>query len=445
MLRKNTIFARASGVGKAGVAVFRLSGPSSLAISQSFINSRELQHRNATFAKIYHPVDNSFIDDGIILYFQAPNSFTGEDVVEFHLHGSLAVSNIFTEAILSFENIRMAEPGEFAKRAFLNGKMDLTSAEGLADLIDAETKFQHKQASRQMNGELERLYSSFRAMLLKILALLEAYIDFPDEDIPESVTQEMESNVIYLKERLIEHLDDNHRGERLKNGLYLSIFGAPNAGKSSLVNFLAQRNVSIVSEYAGTTRDVIEVHLDIGGFPIIIADTAGMREGASDFVEQEGIARAKKNVKNADIKILVVDASTEKSLDLRLLDMVDDNTIILLNKIDLGLNFELARLGAHVIKSSVKSSIGMDLLIEKITQLATKLAMPLETPAITRLRYRSNITKSIECLNNFEHSEDIILKAEDIRLAAKYLSILTGKIDVESIIGEIFSNFCIGK
>ena len=152
-----------------------------------------------------------------------------------------------------------------------------------------------------------------------------------------------------------------------------------------------------------------------------------------------------KNVKNADIKILVVDASTEKSLDLRLLDMVDDNTIILLNKIDLGLNFELARLGAHVIKSSVKSSIGMDLLIEKITQLATKLAMPLETPAITRLRYRSNITKSIECLNNFEHSEDIILKAEDIRLAAKYLSILTGKIDVESIIGEIFSNFCIGK
>jgi tRNA modification GTPase len=443
MLQNSTIFAKASGLGKAGVVVFRLSGPRAITTAEKFLKSTKLTHRYASFSKIYHPVTNEFIDDGIILYFKAPQSFTGEDIIEFQMHGSVAVVQIFTEAILGCDGIRMAEPGEFAKRAFLNGKMDLTSAEGLADLIDAETKFQHKQAARQMNGELERLYGSWRAILLKILALLEAYIDFPDEDIPESVTMEISENVTYLKQCLISHLDDNKRGERLRHGLYLSIFGAPNAGKSSLINFLSKRDISIVSDFAGTTRDIVEAHLDIGGFPIILADTAGIRQSL-DAVEQEGIERAKRNALNADIKILVIDASDERPLAEEILKMVDDNTIILLNKIDIAKNIPSCY-GVSVIKTSIKSLVGMDILLAKIEELASKIAIPLETPSITRIRYRSNISKSLASIENFENSDDIILKAEDIRLAARYLSILTGKIDVETIIGEIFANFCIGK
>jgi tRNA modification GTPase len=446
-MSQNTIFARASGVGKSGVAVFRISGPASLMVAQKFLKSTDLIHRYASFAKIYHPISRDFIDDAILLYFQAPNSFTGEDVVEFHLHGSIAVGNIFTEAILSCSEVRMAEAGEFAKRAFLNGKMDLTSAEGLADLIDAETILQHKQASRQMNGELNKLYSSWRERLLKILALLEAYIDFPDEDIPTSIINEIAENTTYLKKHLSEHLNDNMRGERLRNGIYLSIFGAPNAGKSSLVNFLARRDVAIVSEIAGTTRDIVEVHLDIGGFPIILADTAGIRF-SDDQIEKQGIDKAKKNTQNADIKILVIDITDKTPLDQEIFRMIDENTIILLNKIDLAVDRDYdIKLppNAGLINISIKSEIGLDNLLTAIENIASKIAMPSETPAITRLRYRSNITKSLESLQSFEDSDDIILKAEDIRLAARYLSILTGKIDVEAIIGEIFANFCIGK
>ena len=446
-ISRDTIFAKASGGGKSGVAVYRISGRDALEFANKIV-SQPLKHRVAIFAQIHDNRTQEFIDEGLVIYFQAPHSFTGEDVVEFHLHGSLAVTKIFTELVLSQPNIRLAEPGEFAKRAFLNGKMDLTSAEGLADLIHAETKLQHKQAARQMQGELEKLYSGWREILLKIQALLEAYIDFPDEDIPESVLNNMQETISKLKTQLNDHLDDNNRGEKLKNGLSLSIFGPPNVGKSSLINLLAKKDIAIVSDIAGTTRDVIETYMDIGGFPILLADTAGIRDGG-DIIEQEGIKRAQKKTLEADIKILVLDATSQTRIDQEILDMIDEETIIFFNKIDIlhskiNVNFESIR-SNFKISGSVKSGDSILELICVIEHHAQKIAMPLEMPAITRIRHRVNIKKSLEHIKNAELVEDLVLKAEEIRMAARYLNILTGKIDVEMILGEIFSNFCIGK
>lgn len=450
-----TIFAQSSKPGKAGVAVFRISGYNSLVALKHLI-----KNDNATFIprvmyckKLINPKNQELIDEAVVAYFQAPASFTGEDVVEIYTHGSIAIAAMLTETLLTIEGLRMAEPGEFTRRAFLNGKFDLTAAEGIADLIEAETVWQHRQAVKQVGGELETLYNGWRQTLLTIIGLLEAYIDFPDEDIPQEILNRVMTLSGELKYAIIKHLDDNRRGELLRTGIKLTILGAPNVGKSSLLNFLMQRDVAIVSNIEGTTRDIIEGHLDIGGYPIILQDTAGIRD-SNDLIELEGIKRAIESARMADIKIVMLDAvklSNSPSLD----NLIDDNTIILINKIDLlddkcQIDMCINKLKKNYLKISLKDNIGMDSLLKEIENIAHNIAGLTETPHITRQRQRAFIEKALEYLKkfnneNFNGENDLVLATEDVRMAIRSLSNVTGKISVEEVLGEIFSNFCIGK
>ncbi|MCC8483445.1 MAG: tRNA uridine-5-carboxymethylaminomethyl(34) synthesis GTPase MnmE [Rickettsia endosymbiont of Labidopullus appendiculatus] len=450
-----TIFAQSSKPGKAGVAVFRISGSKSLVALKHLI-----KNDNATFIprvmyckKLINPKNQELIDEAVVAYFQAPASFTGEDVVEIYTHGSIAIAAMLTETLLTIEGLRMAEPGEFTRRAFLNGKFDLTAAEGIADLIEAETVWQHRQAVKQVGGELETLYNGWRQTLLTIIGLLEAYIDFPDEDIPQEILNRVMTLSGELQYAIIKHLDDNRRGELLRTGIKLTILGAPNVGKSSLLNFLMQRDVAIVSNIEGTTRDIIEGHLDIGGYPIILQDTAGIRD-SNDLIELEGIKRAIESARMADIKIVMLDAvklSNSPSLD----NLIDDNTIILINKIDLlddkcQIDGYINKLKKNYLKISIKDNIGMDSLLKEIENIAHNIAGLTETPHITRQRQRASIEKALEYLKkfnneNFNGENDLVLATEDVRMAIRSLSNVTGKISVEEVLGEIFSNFCIGK
>ncbi|WP_375326363.1 tRNA uridine-5-carboxymethylaminomethyl(34) synthesis GTPase MnmE [Candidatus Tisiphia endosymbiont of Nemotelus uliginosus] len=456
----DTIFAQSSKPGKAGVAIFRLSGPKSLSAVKYLLVSdhSEFTPRVMYCKKLISPTNHELIDNAMVAYFQAPASFTGEDVVEIYTHGSIAIATMLTKALLNIEGVRLAEAGEFTRRAFLNNKFDLTAAEGIADLIEAETIWQHRQAVKQSSGQLEALYNSWKQSLLTIISLLEAYIDFPDEEIPQEVLEEVLSLTLDLKHTINKHLNDHRRGELLRSGIKLTILGAPNVGKSSLLNFLMQREVAIVSDISGTTRDVIEGHLDIGGYPIILQDTAGIRT-SKNLIEMEGIKRALNTAKIADIKIIMLDAiklinssSYLKELD-SIIELIDKNTIILVNKIDLLANKTeldlllplLISFNNDPLQISIKENIGLNALLKKIENIAHNIAGLTEIPHITRQRQRHQIEKALEYLENFNIENDLVLATEDIRMAIRSLSNVTGKITVEEILGEIFSNFCIGK
>ena len=434
-----TIFAQSTGRGKAGVAVMRISGPDALKTLQKLTKRQEFEPNRMYLTELY-AADKYLIDKAMSVYFKAPHSFTGEGVVELHTHGSIAVTRMLTTTLLDL-GLSLAEAGEFSKRAFLNGKMDLTSAEGLADLIDSETEIQHRQAMRHMSGELEDLCNDWREKLLKSLALMEAYIDFPDEEIPASVLNSTQNMIDELKVSLQEKLGDNRRGERLRNGITMAVLGEPNVGKSSLMNFLSQRDVSIISDVAGTTRDVIETHLDIGGYPIVLADTAGLRGGSDDVIEREGMARALKAASASDIKIIMLDARKVGETSQEILDLIDDSAIVVMNKVDL---VESMRKD-DALYISVKQKLNLDSLILAITTKAESLAGNGETISITRERHRRHITMAVEALERCDIKGDLVLAAEDLRIAARNLSLMTGKIEVEEILGEIFQNFCIGK
>ena len=444
----NSIFAQCTAPGKAGVAVFRLSGPESLMALEQLIAQKvdKLEPRKLYFRKIYNPKTKEQIDEAMVVYFIGESSFTGETSVEIHTHGSLAVIKQMNQILSSIDGLRLAEPGEFAKRSFINGKMDLTAAEGLADLIDAETELQHKQAIRQLGGGLERIYDAWRQELLSLISLLEAYIDFPDEDIPDETLKQVATKIDNLISEIKNHLNDNNRGERLRDGLKLAIIGKPNVGKSSLLNFLMKREVAIVSDIAGTTRDVLEGHLDIGGYPIILQDTAGIHTETKDLIEQKGIEKAKQVFQNSDIKIIIYDATEKSHKNDDFADLVDENTIVLLNKIDLSkskIANDLDKRGSLSI--SVKQNIGLDKLVDRIIEVAENIAKPSDTPQITRARHRSQLEQAITYLTNFSLDDDLVLVTEDIRMTIRSLSNITGKVSVDEILGEIFSNFCIGK
>lgn len=437
---KDTIFAQGSAKGRAGVSIFRISGPKSLDVAQSLTSIKEFKPNYLQLCNISYK--GNLIDKAMVVYFKGPNSFTGEDVIEFHIHGSIAVSQLLSEALLE-ENIRLAEPGEFSKRSFLNGKMDLTEAEGLADLIDAETSQQQRHAIRHLSGEFKEICDSWRDQLLKILGWLEAYIDFPDEDIPAEVLERAENTLADLSSSLDKFLEDNRRGERLRDGISMVVLGEPNVGKSTMLNFLAQRDVAIISDIAGTTRDVLEAHIDIGGYPIILSDTAGIRE-SEDIIEKEGVKRAKSLAKNADIKLVMLD-SNKPELPEDVEDILDENCIIIANKSDLGATSPKEIAGMKVISISLKSKDGIKELFDSIEERASNLAGIESGVAITRARQRKNIKDAKDSIDRCDLRGELVLSAEDIRLAARHLSLLTGIIDVEEILGEIFSNFCVGK
>jgi len=440
----DTIYAPASATAKAGITVIRISGPNTKYAIEC-LGSNVGQPRFAKLAKIFHPQTKNLIDECVTIYYQEPASFTGEDIVEMNIHGGRAVLDLTLDALSKIQGLRVAEPGEFSKRRFMNGKMDLTQAEGLMDLINAETEAQHKQALKQLAGELGSLYESWRAQLLKLMSLIEAYIDFPDEDLPADIIKNITKQVSFLNTEITDHLSDNQKGEKLREGFYIAIIGETNVGKSSLMNALAKRDVAIVSDIAGTTRDIIEIRLNIAGYLVTIADTAGLRT-SNDFLEKEGINRTLDRAKNADLKILVLDAEKYHHTPQELLDLINENTVIVINKIDLFDEVKLSKIiNREAILISAQNGTGLNNLLQEINEYVLNFFSITDAPLITRQRHRENLERCKTCLEMFNLEKDIELAAEDLRLASRYLSSLTGKIDVESVLGEIFSNFCIGK
>jgi len=443
----DTIVAPASGVGLAAIAVIRISGPATRAVLEALCGGVP-PPRHAALREV-GPPRRTILDRGLVLWFPGPDSFTGEDMAELQVHGSRAVLREVIAAVLSLEGTRLAEPGEFVRRSFENGKLNLTEVEGLADLINAETEAQRRQALAQAEGSLCALYEGWRAELLRAQALIEAGLDFADEgDVIADVSLKAETIVAGLLVSIARHLAERS-GERLRDGLRVVIAGPPNAGKSSLLNALAKRDVAIVSEEAGTTRDVIEVHLDLGGVPVMLIDTAGLRE-AEGKVEAEGIKRALARAGDADLVLWLVDATAPQweapaGLMPRKSGQIGakDGLITVLNKIDLA----TVAGGPDRIEVSAKTGEGIDRLVQALEEeaaLATESVAG--APLLTRARHRAELEAAKAALQRFAApSLSPELKAEELRLAARHLGRLTGHIDVEEVLGAIFAEFCIGK
>lgn len=439
-MRADTIFALASAPGRAGVQVIRISGPDAGAVLSRLMGRPLPPPRQAALAGLRDPVTGELFDKALVLSFPAPGSFTGEDVVELHLHGGRAVLSAATLALTGL-GLRVAEPGEFSRRAFEHGKLDLTEAEAIADLVDAETAAQRRQALRQMEGALGQLYDGWRHRLTRALAHLEADIDFPDEDLPGGLSDIVRPVVEGLVAELSAHLADQGRGERLRDGISIAILGAPNAGKSSLLNAIARRDVAIVSNQAGTTRDVIEVQLDLGGYPVLLADTAGLRD-AADLVESEGIRRALDRAAKADLKLLVFDGG--ELPDPATLALADDDAILVMNKADLP-GAVVPLLGCAMLSVSAYTGDGLPALLSALEQAVAARYAPSGAPALTRARHRSALEECRENLHRALQAPLPELAAEDVRLAVRALGRITGRVDVEELLDVIFRDFCIGK
>ena len=424
-----------------------MSGPGASKALQ-FLGGEIPPARKATRARLIDPETKELLDDGLVLWFPAPASFTGEDVVELHLHGGRAIVTSVLAALGGLQGLRLAEPGEFTRRAFAHDKLDLTQAEALADAIDAETRAQAKQALRQMGGALKERYDAWRLRLVHALAHLEAAIDFPDEDLPPDVAAKVWPEVAALERDITQHLHDGSRGERVREGLRIAIVGPPNAGKSSLLNWLARRDAAIVSATPGTTRDVIEVHLDLGGYAVTVIDTAGLRETA-DEIEQEGVRRAQAQARDADLKLVLFDGAHYPERDSTTREVIDDGTILAVNKSDLlDAPRELSRDGdtgqpIHFI--SVSTGFGLDALMHR---LRTVIAQGFDTGAaapLTRARHRNELETCVAALARAETATQAELAAEDIRVAARALGRLTGRVEVDEVLDVVFRDFCIGK
>ncbi|HET6223232.1 MAG TPA: tRNA uridine-5-carboxymethylaminomethyl(34) synthesis GTPase MnmE [Dongiaceae bacterium] len=442
----DTIYALASAAGRAGVAVIRISGPAAGTAVRRLTGDRPLpEPRRAVLRRFTNPDGSTELDRGLLLWFPGPQSFTGEDVAELHLHAGRAVLHAVVEALAQCEGLRPAEPGEFTRRAFENGKLDLTAAEGLADLVNAETEAQRRQALRQLDGELGQLYEDWRRRLVAALARLEAHIDFPDEELPTDLVVRTRAEVSRLLPEIAAHLDDNRRGERVRDGLAVALLGAPNVGKSSVINTLAGREAAIVSALAGTTRDVIEVHLDLAGYPVTIADTAGLRQ-AQDEIESEGVRRALARAEASDIKILLFDATRYPNVDPQTIRLADQNAIIAINKCDLApLGPAVLVNGCPALAISAKTGAGMDALLSRLTAAAVESIGVATAPALTRARHRHALAEGREALARSLTASAPELLAEDLRLAVRAIGRITGRVDVEDILDVIFREFCIGK
>jgi len=442
-----TIYALSSGPGISGLAVIRVSGPETKLVIEKITNSALPNPRMATVKKFNKINTNELIDEGILLWFPGPESYTGEDMAEFHVHGSRAVIEAIHSSISKIENCRLAEPGEFTKTAFQNGKINLLKAESISDLISSETEIQRQQAIKIMSGKSSDKFNKWREDLLKILSKIEAKIDFPDEDLPNDILKNIKTSSEKIKFEIQKILNDQKVGERIREGFKIAIVGPTNVGKSSLLNYLSRREVAIVSEIAGTTRDVIETHLSIDGFPVIISDTAGIRDSI-DEIEKKGIKLAFKSAEDADLSIVVIEP---KNVDFTgfLKELISDKSIIVVNKSDLGINeIETEFKKYDPIYISLKNEKNIDQLISAIKDKLKNQFINSEDILITRERHRQHLEQCVLHLENFKNkneSEDFDKAAEDLRLATRHLGIIVGKVDVEEILGSIFNDFCIGK
>ena len=442
-----TIYALSTGPGISGVAVIRISGEKTSEILKLLTGQSLPKPRVATLRKISKINTSELIDEGIILWFPGPESYTGEDMAEIQVHGSKAVIDALHSSISKIENCRLAEPGEFTKLAFQNGKINLLKAESIADLISSETEIQRKQAIKIMDGKSADQFNFLREKLLKILSNVEAKIDFPDEDLPTNILNEIKNSSNEVIKKIEKILNDQKVGERIREGFKIAILGPTNAGKSSLLNHLSNRDVAIVSEIAGTTRDVIETHLNIDGYPVIVSDTAGIRESKNE-IEKQGIKLSLNRAEEADLKLVVVDAKKLDFTDV-LKGLLDQNAILVINKSDLlekEIDSEIKKIN-HVL-ISIKENKNIDQLISKIKNNLKNKFITSDDILITRERHRQHLEQCLEHLNNFNQKkeiEDFDKAAEDLRLATRHLGMIVGKIDVEEILGSIFNDFCIGK
>ncbi len=442
-----TIYALASGSGISGVAVIRVSGDNVKRVIKLLTGKELPSPRVATLRKINNINTSELIDEGIIIWFPGPESYTGEDMAEFHVHGGKAVILAIQNQISRIENCRLAEPGEFTKLAFQNGKINLLKAESIADLISAETEIQRLQAVKIMQGKSSDKFNELREKLIKILSYVEAKIDFPDEDLPEDKIKQIRNNSSKVLYEITKILNDQKVGEIVREGFKIAIVGPTNAGKSSLLNNLANREVAIVSEIAGTTRDVIETHLNIDGYPVVISDTAGIRV-SKDEIEKKGIKLSLKKAEKADLKLVVVDA---RNIDLSgfLNDLLKDNAILVVNKSDLlkeKLHSQITKF-KHVLISLKKNS-NIERLISEIKKNLKDKFISDEDILITRERHRQHLMQCSDHLKSFlqkNDKKDFDKAAEDLRLATRHLGMIVGKVDVEEILGSIFNDFCIGK
>ena len=442
-----TIYALSTGPGVSGLAVIRVSGKDTRVVINKITGKSVPKPRTAVKRKFNKITDNQLIDEGILLWFPGPASYTGEDMAELHVHGSRAVIKEIQNTLSQISNLRLAEAGEFTKLAFQNGKINLLRAESVADLIASETEIQRQQAINVMSGKSSDKFNSLRDRLLKILSKVEAKIDFPEDDLPSDILLNIHSEAKSIREEIKKILNDQKVGERIREGFKISIVGPTNAGKSSLLNYLSKRDVAIVSEIAGTTRDIIEAHLNLDGYPVVISDTAGIRD-SKDEIEKKGIKLALKKAENADLNIIVIEP---KSIDFTHFfnDKISKKAILVINKMDLGIDQISNEIKEHdPIYISIKEEKNLDKLINLIKGNLKNKFISSEDIFITRQRHRNNLEKCVESLENFikkKSKEDFDKAAEDLRLATRYLGMIVGKVDVEEILGSIFSDFCIGK
>lgn len=438
---RDTIFAAATAPGRAGVAIVRVSGAAAGVVVRALTGRAAPAPRSAVMRALRDPDRDELIDRGLVLWFPGPRSYTGEDVAEFHVHGGRAVLAALAQAIGRVPGVRFAEPGEFSRRAFLHGRLDLTQVEAIADLVDAETDAQRRMAQRQLEGELGRRYEQWRSELVRALAHVEATIDFVDEPLDPALGEAVRARVRVLEGEIRQHLGDGRVGERVREGLLIAIVGAPNVGKSSIINRLAEREVAIVAPTAGTTRDVIEVRLDIGGYAVTIVDTAGLRE-TQDDVEQEGVRRARRRAADADLTIVVFDATTWPRGEAAVRAMVDARSVVVINKADLA----RPTLNGEEIALSAVTGFGFERLVQVLRERVDQLmavqggAMPL-----TRERHRQALEDCVAALRASADHTEPELAAEELRVAAQCLGRITGRVDVEDLLDLIFRDFCIGK
>jgi len=442
-----TIYALSTGPGISGLAVIRVSGRNTADVVKKLTGSQLPAARTAALTKFNKNGGKELIDEGVIIWFPSPNSYTGEDLAEFHVHGSRAVIKAMHLAISKVKNCRLAEPGEFTKRAFQNGKINLLKAESIADLISSETEMQRKQALKIMSGKSSDVFISWREKLLKILSNVEAKIDFPDEDLPKDIVNQIQSTSSKILLEIKKTLNDQKVGERIREGFKIAILGQPNSGKSSLLNYLSKKDAAIVSEIAGTTRDVIETHLNLDGYPVILSDTAGIR-GSKNEIEKKGIKIALNHAEDADLKLVIISAKKPNFTSV-LKNLLKKDAILVLNKSDLikgkpNIKFKKYE---HVL-ISIKKNINLNKLILKIKGKLKNKFTNSENILITRERHRQNLVNCVKHLENFQKkksTKDFDKAAEDLRLATRHLGMIVGKVGVEELLGSIFNDFCIGK
>ena len=441
------IFALSTGRGPSGIAILRLSGKDSLQISKLITKKNDIKSKEVNLCKFHDPSNGKIIDEGLLLWFPGPNSYTGDDLAEFHTHGSNAVVSCFLKVLSEQENCRLAEPGEFTKIAFQNNKIDLIEAESIGDLIHAETELQRQQAIKLVQGNASNYYNSLREKLVKSLSYIEAKIDFAEDDLPENVLKEVQNSIKEVYKDIKQILEDQKIGEKIRDGFKISIVGQVNAGKSSLLNLLSKREAAIVSEQEGTTRDVIETYLNIDGYPVILADTAGIRK-VKNKVEKEGIQRAIKKAKNADLTLVMIDNSL-KQIDKDLKKLINENCILVFNKSDLNKKIPKNEFTKNdQILISAKDNQNIDTLVKTIKDKLSKKFTNTNNILVTRERHRAKLNDALKEIEKFlkkDQQKEIETAAEDLRLATRHLGSIVGKVDVEEILGSIFQDFCIGK